>query len=145
MKEGLFAQEYLPHCKGKREPTAGAFSAHANKRDAVWSFTISTDQRAQSGLLFQKAPCGTTFSPPKALTLNLPTLIDKIAINGAWNVWFFFYLFFLALTLVYLSSCPIPSPPAWYWPSQQNPFCPLFGPRQPWEEEALSGVKTGAH
>ena len=59
MKEGLFTQEYLTHCKGKENLPPGSFNS--NKWSTVWSVTINTDQRAQNGLLLHNAPCATTF------------------------------------------------------------------------------------
>lgn len=51
----------ISHCKGKENLPPGPFNKHGNKWTTVQSITINTDQRAQSGLLFLDAPCGTTF------------------------------------------------------------------------------------
>lgn len=119
MKEGLFTLEYL-HCKGKEK----AFNEHRNKQTTVQSITINTDQRAQNGLVFHKAPCGTSFFLTQPSHSIFPHSYTNSPLIRSEKCDF-------QLSLLCFSSLSHPQPPAWCWPSQQTPSAPSVAPSNP--------------
>lgn len=119
MKEGLFTLDYL-HCKGKQKP----FNKRRNEWTNVRSITIKTDQRAQNGLLFRNAPCGTSFF----LTLPSHSIFPHSYTNSPLirsEKCDFQH------SLLCFSSFAHRQPPAWCWPSQKTPSAPSVAPSKP--------------
>lgn len=147
LKEGLFTLEYV-HCKGKEE----ALSTRTQTSGLLCSPSQYPHiKRAQNGLLFHNAPCGTSFFRartshsifPHSYTNSPLIRSEKCDFQHSSLAFFFFSHPYPTL------PCPIRSPPAWCWPSQQAPLPPprpppTLGRRGPWAELWLELI-SGAH
>lgn len=123
------------HCKGKEE----ALSTRTQTSGLLCSPSQCPHiKRAQNGLLFHNAPCGTSFFRartshsifPHSYT-NSPLIRSEKCDFQHSSLGVFFFSPTLTPPFLAPSAAPLPgADPA------SRPLCPLRGPLQPWEEEA---------